>query len=557
MSESDSSIPQKLADLAEALRAVHQSLGVGSGLYRPFNGWFRDNGPDAKPQDRDSRDRLRSCVKAASEFVKEVDTANRTLNAIPVSVLEPLSKLLGGMPWDVQTRRTLRAIQHEAAFLKSIAMEPSMLDSLLNSMGKDGFKQQQSNLLGLRAELTERLMDLDSLPDDLSHPTDTTIGQRSVHRATAPKSNGSTESDVGSVVPSSKRQDPTEPVDIFGVARAREQLRPYVEIPAFQEYLKGQILKWELWHRSHTEEINEYEGLRDKSHQELKELQGRGLRQSDDPAEFDPLGHAEICYENYRDIAAGLRDDPEYKLVADREPVLYKEASVATIVALFWCDINDSTFLVPEYDFLEPEGSFIEHVRKQWRDPIDGRYKHILWFVDAAIHAYESRIVSGGVEETGSDSIVIVNASQAIPEANQALQVNPPISEVTPPHVPTASTDDSLDESRIEGCSDKRVESPPRTHRHTAKERESAFDEAISGYAISDWKRDDTLNNKAWRVRSKVQAGELFGDGAKERGWYQSRAEKRVIKKDNEGVWVYLTASHSEELKKFFSTFVA
>jgi hypothetical protein len=163
MSESDSSIPQKLADLAKALSAVYQSLGVGSGLYRPFHSWFRDNGPDAKPWDRDSRERLQSCVKAASEFVKEVDTANRMLNAIPVSVLEPLSKLIGGMTWDVQTRRTLRAIQYEAAFLKSISMAPSMLDSLLSSMGKDGFKQQQSKLLGCRAELTERLMDLNSL----------------------------------------------------------------------------------------------------------------------------------------------------------------------------------------------------------------------------------------------------------------------------------------------------------------------------------------------------------------------------------------------------------
>ena len=41
MSDSDSSIPQKLADLAKALAAVHQSLGVGSGLYRPLYSCFR------------------------------------------------------------------------------------------------------------------------------------------------------------------------------------------------------------------------------------------------------------------------------------------------------------------------------------------------------------------------------------------------------------------------------------------------------------------------------------------------------------------------------------
>jgi hypothetical protein len=41
MSDSDSSIPQKLADLAKALAAVQQSLGVGSELHRPFYSCFR------------------------------------------------------------------------------------------------------------------------------------------------------------------------------------------------------------------------------------------------------------------------------------------------------------------------------------------------------------------------------------------------------------------------------------------------------------------------------------------------------------------------------------
>jgi hypothetical protein len=95
------------------------------------------------------------------------------------------------------------------------------------------------------------------------------------------------------------------------------------------------------------------------------------------------------------------------------------------------------------------------------------------------------------------------------------------------------------------------------TLKQTAKERERAFDNAISGYADSDWTRDKTLTNKAWRVRSGEQKKcELFGDGANERGWYQSNSGKRAIKKDEKGVWVYLTASHSKELKKFFSAFV-
>lgn len=341
---------------------------------------------------------------------------------------------------------------------------------------------------------------------------------------------------------------------------ARDRLRPYVEIPAFREYLKGQILEWEAWYSSQVEEIRWHEIARGDAKERLDRAISQGTFDPED--EEKDLANV-LRYDWHEYEVTSIPANFEFKLVAEGEPVLFQEASVAAMVALFWCDINHSSMLVPDYstlpgfDPLDPYGPFNKYLFEQWRNPVPGRYKHIHWFVDAAIKTYESRIVSGGVEETGLDSIVIVNAIQAIPEANQALQVNPPISEVTPPHVQPISTDDSLNETRIEGSSDKRVESPPGTDRHTAKERETAFDEAISGYAISDWKREKNLNNKAWRVRSKAQAGELFGDGAKERGWYRSRAEKRVIKKDNEGVWVYLTASHSEELKDFFSAFVA
>jgi hypothetical protein len=61
---------------------------------------------------------------------------------------------------------------------------------------------------------------------------------------------------------------------------AREKLRPYVEIAAISEYLKDQILKWETWYLAHTEEINDFEGLRDNLHRELTELQGREFRHS-------------------------------------------------------------------------------------------------------------------------------------------------------------------------------------------------------------------------------------------------------------------------------------
>ena len=203
---------------------------------------------------------------------------------------------------------------------------------------------------------------------------------------------------------------------------AREKLRPYVEIAEFREYLKEQVLKWETWYRAHTEEINDFEGLRDNLHRELKDLQGSEFCHSDDPADFDPSGHAETCYENYRDIAAGLKDDPEYKLVADREPVLFKEASVASIVALFWCDVNDSTLLVPEYDFFGPEGSFIEYLREQWEKPIQKRYKHIDWYVEAAIDAYQSKIAGGLV----SRSTTIENPTETDDKLPEMIDESPP-----------------------------------------------------------------------------------------------------------------------------------
>jgi len=244
------------------------------------------------------------------------------------------------------------------------------------------------------------------------------ISQRRANQRTVENSNGDTQSAGGSVLPSSKPKNPTKTVDNSNAALAREQLRPHVELPSFREYLKSQILEWELWHLSHTEEINEYVGLRDKAHQELKELQGRDFRHSEVLGDFDPLGHAEICYENYRDVAAWLIDDPEYKLVADREPVLFKEASIAAIVALFWCDVNHSTMLAPEYDFLEPEGPFIEYLREQWQNPIRGRYKHIDWFVEATTSLYECTIKN---DCTGlSDEHELVeqsDSSKVLPEA--------------------------------------------------------------------------------------------------------------------------------------------
>jgi len=295
-------------------------------------------------------------------------------------------------------------------------------------------------------------------------------------------------SDARSILQSSKPENATRTVDNFDVAQAREQLRPYVEINAFRQYVTEQITLWERWHFSQTEQIKEYEGRRDSLHQELKELQGRGFRRSDDPADFDPLGHAEICYENYRDIAAGLTDDPEYKLVADREPVLFKEPSVAAIVALFWCDINHSTLLVPEYDFLEREGPFIEHVRKQWRDPIDGRYIHIDWMVQAAVDAYERK---GPVDPQAEESfdtadkmqeaLAPAESSHAVPERTTLKQpsgngdaeaeAKPTLTvwdEAVQPET-TASTTTEQKKPVIESEQNKKTQSNDDPHRTTQK----------------------------------------------------------------------------------------
>ncbi|MBU6387743.1 MAG: hypothetical protein KGS49_17490, partial [Planctomycetes bacterium] len=66
-------------------------------------------------------------------------------------------------------------------------------------------------------------------------------------------------SDASSVLPSSNHEATTETIDNPNTALAREQLRPYVEIAAFREYLKEQIVKWEVWHQSQVDEIRMHE----------------------------------------------------------------------------------------------------------------------------------------------------------------------------------------------------------------------------------------------------------------------------------------------------------
>jgi hypothetical protein len=105
-----------------------------------------------------------------------------------------------------------------------------------------------------------------------------------------------------------------------------------------------------------------------------------------------------LSYEWHEDEVTSIPRNFEFKLVAEGEPFLFHAASVAAMVALFWCDINHSNKLVPDYptlpdfDPLDPYGPFNKYLFEQWNSPVPGRYEHIDWFVDAAINAYESKI---------------------------------------------------------------------------------------------------------------------------------------------------------------------
>lgn len=208
----------------------------------------------------------------------------------------------------------------------------------------------------------------------------------------ASKSNG------GSVVQSSKPENPTETDDTFGTALARKQLRPYVDNPSFRKYVKEQILEWEMWHRSEVDEIRRHEIWRDQDKERLDHAISQGIL---DPEDKDDV--YVLSYEWHKYEVTLIPENLEFRLVAEREPVCFQEASVAAMVAMFWCDINGSSMLVPDYskqpdfDFLEPDGPFSKYLSEQRRNPIQGRYKHIDWFVEAAIKAYESTIASGGV----------------------------------------------------------------------------------------------------------------------------------------------------------------
>jgi hypothetical protein len=163
MSESDSWI----SALAGALKAVCEHIGFGSALDLSFYRWMAVNTPNSVFWDSDPEDAPKEVLTAAAEFVEAVDSAELILNAIPASMIEHLRAVTDGVRWDMRTRGTLKAIQEEISYFRFHSEKPEILLAMLRAMGKDGFERMNSKLWGFRLELTERLLDLNSLPDKI------------------------------------------------------------------------------------------------------------------------------------------------------------------------------------------------------------------------------------------------------------------------------------------------------------------------------------------------------------------------------------------------------
>ena len=258
------------------------------------------------------------------------------------------------------------------------------------------------------------------------------ISQRRTHQEPVANPDENTHSNGDSIEPSSKPENQGETDDNPGTALARQQLRPYVEITKFREYLKEQILKWETWHQSQVDEIRKHESWLDHDKEQLEHIR-QGTGDPDDP-DNTYVGSDEW----HKDEVASIRENLEFRLVAEREPVCFEEVSIAAIVAMFWCDINRSSLLVPDYDFLEPYGPFSKYLSEQWKKPIQGRYKHIHWFVEAAIKKYESRIANDGVDA----AISLRMSDIAATELKSDQQSNQKPSEIETAGLETVTTAD-------------------------------------------------------------------------------------------------------------------
>jgi hypothetical protein len=163
MSDSDSSIPQKVADLAKALEAVHRNIGSNDALNGTLHMWMSALGPDPEPWDRTPEEASERVLTEIAEFVEAVDRAERRLNAVPFSVFEPLSPFTDGVRWDVRTRRTLKEIQASISILRCYSTNPDFLLYLLRAQCTSASNSLQQELSKYLDELSDRVLDLQCL----------------------------------------------------------------------------------------------------------------------------------------------------------------------------------------------------------------------------------------------------------------------------------------------------------------------------------------------------------------------------------------------------------
>lgn len=229
MSEAESSIPQKVADLADALKAVRQHIGSFSPLDLAFMSCFPN--PALFPPDWifDTGDAAKDILVAADEFLKAVDTAEGMLNEVQVSVFEPLSAFTGGERWDVQTRRTLETIQHDVSFLRNYSGNPEVLLSVLRLMGETGFRLWQTELEESSRELQKRILVLQLHPNYPNEPRIPTSGQQRAYREPAANPSSIANGDDSSaILPEHPRNDlPPTHENVGSESFFPKELQPY------------------------------------------------------------------------------------------------------------------------------------------------------------------------------------------------------------------------------------------------------------------------------------------------------------------------------------------
>lgn len=210
MSESDSSIPGTVAALAGALEAVCQYVGSENespGLfYRSFLGYLNALSPNPDPWNGTPEEERKKVLATAARFLEALDTAERLLNAIPFSGLEPLSSFTDGVRWDVQTRRTIKEIQACISILDYGATKPDFLLTYLRAGGN----HMQQELYKFSNLLRKRIFDLQCLPDGPTAPKNAIPSQRRPHQSSATNPNENMQGDGGTVVPALNTESSTE-----------------------------------------------------------------------------------------------------------------------------------------------------------------------------------------------------------------------------------------------------------------------------------------------------------------------------------------------------------